>query len=108
MTGVPWAAVLSMAQRVWEPPADWKSLYQLANQRLTRTKEASQRMSREFPFTGRYRPSWEDPAHRGYTWYSRHSVKTGARAAMDMLENQYGPNQNGVLYVPNRKPFVPF
>jgi len=108
MTGLPWRAVLSMAQQVWEPPAAWKNIYQLASQRLMRTKEASRRMSREFPFSGWYKPSWEDRAHPGYVWYSRHSVKTGARAAMDMLENQYGPNQNGVLYVPNKKPFIPY
>jgi hypothetical protein len=97
-----------MLQRVWDPTADWKSLSRLANQRLQRTKLASQRVSREFPFSGRYVPSWEDSTHPGYTWYSRHSAKTGAATFVDIIENQYGINKNGVLIAPNRKAFVPF
>jgi hypothetical protein len=100
--------VVPMLRRVWDPTADWKSLSRLANQRLQRTRLASQRVSREFPFSGRYVPSWEDSTHTGYMWYSRHSAKTGAATFVDIIENQYGINKNGVLIVPNRKAFVPF
>jgi hypothetical protein len=99
---------LTLLRRVVFPPAEWKHLYRIANQRLMRTKIACQRASREFPFSGRYVPSWEDSTHPGYTWYSRHSVKTGAATFIDIIENQYGINKNGVLQVPNQKPFCPF
>ncbi len=99
---------LTLLRRVWFPPAEWKHLYRIANQRLTRTKEACRRASREFPFSGRYVPSWEDSTHPGYTWYSRHSVKTGAATFVDIIENQYGVNKGGVLYAPNRKSFIPW
>ena len=109
LTAVPSIVVpLTLLQRVWFPPAEWKSLYRLANQRLRRTKLASQRASREFTVSGRYVPSWEDSTHPGYMWYSRHSLKSGAAAAVSMIENQYGINKNGVLYAPNQQPFIPF
>lgn len=99
---------LSLLRRVWFPPAEWKLSYQRAHRELKRTKSAHARASREFPFSGRYVPSWEDSTHSGYMWYSRHSAKTGAVTMVDMMENQYGINKNGVLYAPNRKPFIPF
>jgi hypothetical protein len=99
---------LTLLQRVWFPTAEWKNLYQLANQRLARTKLASQRATREFTVKGRYVPSWEDSTHSGYTWYSRHSLKAGSTAFVSMIENQYGINKNGVLYAPNQQPFIPF
>jgi hypothetical protein len=99
---------LTLLRRVWDPSAEWKNLYQLASQRLERTKLASRRASREFAVSGRYVPSWEDSTHSGYTWYSRHSLKSGAATFVNIIENQYGINKNGVLYAPNRKPFCPF
>jgi hypothetical protein len=99
---------LTLLQRVWFPPAEWKSLYQIANQRLQRTKAASRRASREFTVSGRYVPTWEDSTHPGYMWYSRRSLKAGFTAAVSLIENQYGINRNGVLYAPNQQPFVPF
>lgn len=100
--------LLSLIQQVWLPSAEWKNGYQLASQRLQRTKEASRRAAREFPVRGRYVPSWEGSAHPGYMWYSRHSLKSGAAMSVDIIENQYGPNINGVLHVPNRRSIVPF
>jgi hypothetical protein len=88
--------------------AEWKLSYRRALRELKRTKLASARASREFAFSGTYVPSWEGSGHPGYTWYSRHSAKVGARAFVEIMEHQYGPMINGVLYAPNQKPFVPF
>jgi hypothetical protein len=100
--------LLSMLQRVWFPPAEWKNLYRIANQRLWRVRAASGRVANEFKYTGKTRVSWEDSTHPGYTWYSRHSQATGIEMSKQILENQYGLNKSGVLYAPNQKSFVPF
>ena len=110
VAGVPTVAVpfLSMLQRVGDPPPEWKRLGQIANRNLKHTQLACARASREFPFSGTYPPEWEPITHSGYTWYSRHSAKSGLATFMDIVNNNYGPNINGVLHVPNRKPFCPF
>jgi hypothetical protein len=71
-------------------------------------KLANARASREFAFSGRYVPSWEGSSHPGYTWYSRHSAKTGAATFVDIIENQYGPRINGLLHAPKQRDRVPF
>lgn len=108
--GMPGDHVLlrGLLDRVWFPPAEWKLLYQRALRHLKRLKSASAMVSREFAFSGRYVPSWEGSAHPGYMWYSRHSAKTGASSAVDILEHQYGPRVNGVLYAPKQRDRVPF
>lgn len=99
---------MGLLQRVWYPTAEWKIGYQRALRDLKRVKAASARASREFPLSGRYVPTWEDSTHPGYTWYSRYSMKAGADAFVNIIENQYGINRSGVLVAPNKKPFVPF
>lgn len=98
---------LSLIDRVMTPPAEWINQYKRASQELKRVKLALARVSREFPFSGRYHPSWAGTGVN-FAWYSRHSVKTGLRTFTDIMETQYGPNFDGVHHVPNRKPIVPF
>ena len=97
-----------LLDRVWFPPAEWKLLYQQALRHLKRLKSASAMVSREFAFSGRYVPRWEGSAHPGYTWYSRHSAKTGAASFVEIIERQYGPRIDGVLHAPRQRDRVPF
>jgi hypothetical protein len=101
--------MMTLLQRVWFPIAGWKLSYRRALRDLWRTAKANARAAREFGFSGKaYRPSWEDSTHPGYSWYSRRSSKSGLSVFMEIMESQYGVNKNGVLHVPNQKPFVPF
>lgn len=104
----PFTVPPSLLRRVWFPSAEWKFDYQRALRELKRTKLASARASREFPFSGTYVPSWEVSTHSGYKWYSRHSVKTGAATFVEIVEHQYGINKSGVLQAPRQKPFIPW
>jgi hypothetical protein len=99
---------LPVLQRILFPPAEWKSLYQLANQNLSITQQVSERIAREFPFKGvhrlAYRPTWESRYHPGYSWYSRVGYGAGWMGFAGLMETRYGPNVNGVLCVPGKKP----
>jgi len=99
---------LALMQRVWFPPTRWKNLYQLAQNNMKRLHQASGMARQEFKFQGKYRPSWEDKAHQGYAWYSRHSAQRGHDSFVEIMECQYGVHTTTGLVTPNKKQFVPF